>query len=342
MIPNKQSLISVIVPIYNVEAYLDNCITSIINQTFINIEIILINDGSTDNSGEICNDYAKRDSRIIVIHKENAGVSEARNTGIQIANGDYITFIDGDDYIHPQLLETLYYHLTQDTTCDFSMINFQTTQDNPPIEYDKIPISQLETKYLRKKDLFSGLFNSTNTINILLFYAVHCKLYRKQLIKETYFRNFVLSQDSEYNSRLYLKCNKAIYIDKPLYYYVHRNSSAIHQTYNLNHVNRIKVYHACYHNIPNEMSIIKSWALERLYKFMINIRYHGRNSDSSIQSYIHQLIKDIRKETACHLRKDANLSFVLKYSLLTFYYFPFIYKLFIQFNEYKSRVQNNG
>ena len=92
-------LISVIVPVYNVEEYLDRCIESIVNQTYKNLEILLIDDGSTDNSYNICDKWAKKDNRIKVVHKENGGVSSARNVGLDVATGDYIGFVDSDDYI---------------------------------------------------------------------------------------------------------------------------------------------------------------------------------------------------------------------------------------------------
>ena len=95
----KNGLISVIVPVYNVESYLEKCIDSIIHQTYKNLEIILVDDGSTDNSGKICDVYKEKDSRIKVIHKQNRGLSSARNCGLEIAKGEYIGFVDGDDYI---------------------------------------------------------------------------------------------------------------------------------------------------------------------------------------------------------------------------------------------------
>lgn len=100
-------LISLIVPIYNVEKYLDKCIDTIINQTYSNIEIILVDDGSTDASGEICDKWKKKDNRITVIHKLNGGLSSARNAGIDIATGKYIGFIDSDDYIDLEMIETM-------------------------------------------------------------------------------------------------------------------------------------------------------------------------------------------------------------------------------------------
>ena len=105
---NKEyDLISVIIPIYNIEKYVERCIKSIINQTYSNLEIILVDDGSSDSSPEICDKFANIDSRIIVIHKKNGGLSDARNNGLKIAKGNYISFIDGDDYIKPFMYEVL-------------------------------------------------------------------------------------------------------------------------------------------------------------------------------------------------------------------------------------------
>ena len=103
--------ISLIVPIYNVELYLSQCVESILIQTYTNLEVILVDDGSTDNCGKICDDYRNIDSRIIVIHKQNGGLSDARNTGIEIATGNYLCFIDSDDWIEPDMIEFLYNNL---------------------------------------------------------------------------------------------------------------------------------------------------------------------------------------------------------------------------------------
>ena len=100
--------ITVIVPVYNVENYLEKCLDSLINQTYKNIEIIVINDGSTDNQGEICQEYAQKDNRIVYIEKENGGLSDARNVGLDKMTGSYVTFIDSDDWIEQDYIETLY------------------------------------------------------------------------------------------------------------------------------------------------------------------------------------------------------------------------------------------
>ena len=102
---NENPLVSIVVAIYNVEAFLDVLITSLFNQTYKNLEIILVEDGSPDNSGKICDDFSKKDNRIKVIHQNNNGVSNARNRGMEIANGKYITFVDGDDWLEPDFIE---------------------------------------------------------------------------------------------------------------------------------------------------------------------------------------------------------------------------------------------
>ena len=105
--------ITVIVPVYNVEHYLDKCLDSVIKQTYKNIEIIVVNDGSTDNSGEICQEYAQKDNRIVYIEKENGGLSDARNAGLDQMTGSYVTFVDSDDWIEQDYVETLYQKITE-------------------------------------------------------------------------------------------------------------------------------------------------------------------------------------------------------------------------------------
>ena len=107
----NKPLISIIIPVYNAEKYLKKCLDSVINQTYKNLEIILVDDGSTDKSPEICDKYAEKDSRIIVLHKENGGVSSSRNAGLDIFKGEYLSFVDSDDYVEPDYIEYLYIFL---------------------------------------------------------------------------------------------------------------------------------------------------------------------------------------------------------------------------------------
>ena len=122
-----EPLISVIVPIYNVEQYLENCINSILNQTYRNLEVILVDDGSPDNCGKICDRYSDKDPRIKVIHKLNGGLSDARNKGIDTAEGEYLTFVDSDDTILPEMIDKLYQRIVIDQSdlafCGYQQVN---------------------------------------------------------------------------------------------------------------------------------------------------------------------------------------------------------------------------
>ena len=125
----EQPLISIIVPVYNAEQYLEKCVNSIINQTYTNLEIILVDDGSPDNCGAICDEYAKKDSRIKVIHKSNGGVSSARNRALECLTGEYVAFVDSDDYIHQDYINVLYNALSDGVDLSICAMNkFYDTQ----------------------------------------------------------------------------------------------------------------------------------------------------------------------------------------------------------------------
>ena len=137
----KKELISIIIPVYNVQQYLSRCIDSVLRQTYPHFELILVNDGSPDESPQICDDYAKRDGRIKVIHKTNGGLSSARNAGLDIALGAYITFVDSDDWIHEQYLEKLFSMITSHNA-DIAVANFIMVYDDKP----HISDAQIEIK----------------------------------------------------------------------------------------------------------------------------------------------------------------------------------------------------
>ena len=147
----EEDLITIVIPIYKVEKYLDKCIKSVINQTYKNLEIILVDDGSPDNCPKKCDEYEKKDTRIKVIHKENGGLSDARNAGIDIAKGKYITFIDSDDYVSEDYVEYMYNLLKQNntkmSTCETQVVNIEKETEMETQFVENIEI-------LTKRDLF--------------------------------------------------------------------------------------------------------------------------------------------------------------------------------------------
>lgn len=218
-------LISVIVPVYNVEKYLYSCIDSILAQTYNNLEIILIDDGSTDCSGKICDEYALKDSRILVIHKENQGLGLARNSGLEIAKGKYILFVDSDDYIHPKMVEELINNLVNVSadTCFcgyFSVYKNDLIEDNPAYYNDRIfKGNEIINEVLL--NMIGGL--PSDKYDTKLNMAVWHALYSTEIIKKNHLtfpseREFI-SEDIIFHI-LYLQCAKKVYyISTPLYYY---------------------------------------------------------------------------------------------------------------------------
>lgn len=223
--------LSIIVPIYNVEYYLENCINSILNQTFKEFELILVNDGSPDNSIEICNKYKKKDDRIKVIDKENGGVSSARNAGIDIALGEYIAFVDPDDDIELNMYEELMNRVIKSNVdiviCSFNFIDIVSNKKtnyridnryyNKVINHNEI-ISDLLKSILELKDVYGyGIYSCWN------------KVYKKEL----FYKNKVgfdidrhHGEDARLNLILLTKVNSIYFINKPLYnYYIRKRES---------------------------------------------------------------------------------------------------------------------
>ena len=159
-------LISIIVPVYKVEPYLNKCVDSIINQTYKNIEIILVDDGSPDNCGKICDDYTKKDSRIKVIHKKNGGLSDARNYGIEASIGDYIMFVDSDDYISANMCEILL-KTAKKYNADIINCNFEEVFSNAESRINRQAVNKNEEVFSNLDMLKTFFFNYTFDANVV-------------------------------------------------------------------------------------------------------------------------------------------------------------------------------
>ena len=214
--------ISIIVPVYNVEKYLENCIESILNQTFKDFELILVDDGSTDNSGKICDIYKKKDSRIKVIHKNNGGLSSARNAGIDVAGGKYIGFVDSDDSIHPKMYETLY-DLISKYNSDIAICNFKNIYNMLYKEYEEIEMNGIIE--MSNIEAINNLYDSTIGLRLRVSWN---KLYNKYLFNDIRFELGRVHEDEFIAHKILYKSNKVVYIDRELYYYLQREGSIMH------------------------------------------------------------------------------------------------------------------
>ncbi len=215
--------ITVIVPVYNVENYLDKCLDSVIKQTYKNIEIIVVNDGSTDNSGEICQEYAEIDHRIIYIEQENAGLSAARNTGLDNMSGDYVTFVDSDDWIEQDYLETLYKKIVE-YQADIAVGNYYSFNESEGMFYFHISGDSYYEKVYDNVSIFENLYESHEMKSFALISAWG-KLYKAGLFDHLRFDIGKLGEDGYLNQKIYLLAEKIVYIHKGIYSYRIRNSS---------------------------------------------------------------------------------------------------------------------
>lgn len=225
--------ISVIVPVYNVEKYLNRCIDSILNQSFEDFELILVDDGSPDNSGKICDEYAQNDARVKVIHKENGGLSDARNAGIEIAQGEFLSFIDSDDWVKEEYLNILYTNAIN-FDADISAVNLHK-------EYDERieKASNVECGIYSGVDSLKFLYNSKMSIYVNVACA---KLYKKELFNETRYPVGKLHEDGFTTYKLYYKAKKVHFSNDDLYCYYQRGNSIMNETFSVRRVDEFFVY----------------------------------------------------------------------------------------------------
>lgn len=213
----KQTKISIIVPVYNVEKYLDRCIRSLLNQTYEDYEIILVDDGSVDSSPIKCDLYAQKSKKIRVIHKKNGGLSDARNVGVDYAKGMYISFVDSDDYVHPDYLKELVSSL-EDTNADFSAVGIKKTYS------ETSEINSTNNDYQIKQ------YNANKALSIALYQEFHdvCAvgmLLRLDLVKKIQFPKGKLFEDLYTTYKYYLISHKVTFVYADLYYYYQRRGS---------------------------------------------------------------------------------------------------------------------
>ena len=214
-------LISVIVPVYRVEEYLERCVKSILSQTYENLEVILVDDGSPDQCPAICDACAEKDARVKVIHQENKGLSGARNAGIDAASGEYLAFVDSDDYVSPHFIEELY-QLLQDTGCAIGQCRFSYVKGDGLVEKGDSAFC-----IYRGESLMEQLYGSEEKATC--FVVAWNKLYRAELVKETGIRypEGRIHEDEATTYRLFHEAKKLAFLDRVLYGYYTENGGSI-------------------------------------------------------------------------------------------------------------------
>jgi len=322
--------ISIIVPVYNVEKYLKECIESILSQTYKNIEIILIDDGSTDNSGKICDEYLKKDSRVKVIHKENGGLSDARNTGIEIASGKYIGFVDSDDYIAKDMYDFLYQNIKR-KNAEISGCNRFLVYEN------KIEI-------YGKKECYE-VMDSQRAIQMLctigyIGASAYTKLYEAKLFKDIRYPKGKINEDMYTTYKLFDKANRIVYDATPKYYYRQRSGS-ITNSKNINSdciqaaENLIQFVEQKYPNILN--SAIKNYIYTIIGVYDNILKSKKRGLD------VRELKKKIKNDIKVYypiIKKEKRNSKQRKLQLFLIRYFNVLYNiLFLLYDNVKNMTK---
>jgi len=325
--------ITVIIPVYNVAEYLSDCIDSILSSTYKDIEVILIDDGSTDISGEICNSYEKKDHRIRVFHKKNEGVSSARNIGLEYASGKYVNFVDADDFVHPQMLEILL-DIIQKSQCDVAICDYSCTNNRYHATFFDMYEDNLSYSVLYPEQALCGLFGSFNSDTI--YQLSYNKLYKRKIMDSISFDDYKKSEDTLFNCRVFSKINGMAVVHAPLYYWYQRESSVTHQFFSMADIQTAEVYSHCLSSIPTVYSLAKNKCLEKMVKYLLNMRYRGRKTN--YQKEVNGMFE--RYENSCikDLFQESSIRPSMKYVLFCFMKFPFSYSLFQEINELRAKI----
>lgn len=322
--------VSVIVPVYNLEPYIERCLDSILVQTFTHFEVIVVNDGSTDKSGEICNEYAKRDHRIRVFHQQSKGVSSARNKGVEVATGDYIGFVDGDDYIVEDMYEKLYQACIETRSsiaiCKLGReINGGLTNDD---------IGNFYSSQLNHEEAMRELFKG-----VLYRFSLCNKLFKKDCFENVLFPVGRIHEDLSVTYKLFANAEQTIYLNFIGYIYVKRNNSILTTSYYEKRLDAFIGWDEIISFMQQEYLQLSSEVMECFAYSIVDHFYYILNQveDKNDQKkYLNGVQISIRKHYK-DIRKSATLSLTYKFIISVINYNV---NLFVIMNSMKKLKDN--
>ncbi len=308
--------VSIIVPVYNIAEYLPKCVDSILNQSLMEIEIILVDDGSTDESGEICDRYESQDDRVRVIHKENEGLAEARNAGIAKAAGAYLGFVDGDDYIKPEMFEILYRACEEKGTkmaaCDYAFEEGGKGRS--------VSCNTGECRKLTAEEFFLRVLKTPSAVGM----GVWNKLYRRELFCQTLFRTGSFHEDTDILYRLVFQTEAVSYISSPYYIHRDRKGSITKQSYGRRDRDRYAANSRMFRYIKeNHPKLLQAAADNRcrsmtgIVNNMVDSRVYDQKMYRKIRREVRKLLPELYGE------EGLSLKLLLKLVLISLGYFPY-------------------
>ena len=304
-------LISLVIPVYNVEKYLRKCLDSVLAQTYDNFEAILVDDGSTDSSGKICDEYAEKDNRIIVYHKPNGGLSDARNYGVEQCNGDLVSFIDSDDYVTVDYVEYLY-SLIEKYDADMSIGQFVRINEGDTFtinKNDKKEDTVIDPEQALKKIC---LGDQISTVAI-------AKLYKKSILLSNKFPFGAYYEDVAIMYKLISDSKKISVGNKKIYLYVQRNKSILHSAINEKHMNILTFTDEMFRYITDNYPNISQYADIRCCTSADDVIIRVLENEGSKKEYYYKAQKYLKshiknlykcKEVSLHVKIDN--FFILK------------------------------
>lgn len=325
--------ISVIIPVYNVEKYLERCINSVINQELEDIEIICINDGSLDKSGDICNEYSNKDNRIRVIHKNNEGVSIAKNLGVSLARGEYICFIDSDDYIDKDMLSEMY-KLARNNSCQVIISGYKLVPSGEIIR----PLYKLN-KSMDPIEMISNnsLVHSHND----LCFSWRC-LFNLNVIKSNnilFDNNIKIGEDFIFNLKVLSKCNKVYVTEKPFYNYNVANNTSVMRTSYKEYLeeNLIKQYNEKkrlsqelgLYDITSYKKDLANYYINNMLPMIFKNIFNGCEKDKNLaikRVLNYNMFRESFNEVGFSY-KSTNYKEYIAYLILKFRIYPLVYKI---------------
>ena len=324
-----KELISVIVPVYNTEKYINRCIDSIIKQTYNNIEIILVDDGSTDESLKICREYANKDNRIKVLHQENSGVSSARNQGINIMKGEYFICIDSDDWIEPNMIENLHNDIKK-YNADISICNFYINTESGE-QNIKNELKKEELILTDIKEMYENLFNEKMFGGYLWNKLIKTSIVKNDKEKILFNEKIAIEEDVLFLIDVLKKCNKICYSSSEvLYHYFQRNSSAVRFNYKLKDLTKIEVLEEKL-KIKEEYDIKSLNRLEYDYIFLLNQAIFIAKDNKVDNNVYKEKLKIANKKYYEIATKEVDIKRRIKLIIITI--FPILYGKISQKNK---------
>lgn len=340
---NKIPKVSIIVPIYNVEKYLDRCIQSLVNQTLNDIEIILVDDGSPDNCPQMCDEYAQKDNRIKVIHKQNAGLGYARNSGLDVAIGEYVAFVDSDDYVDTAMYETLYERANK-TNADATFCGFNTEvakgvwHESREVEQDQLWEGNDVKEFMYNMIASGKGVRQERLYQMSVWHAI----YKREIIANNKLafpsEREVVSEDIPFQVDFLKNANKVLYLNMHFYYYC-LNGSSLTATFKKEKFYGYNKLRECLLSKINDTEYYQR--VNRLYVgYCRSLIFRIFSSNIDEKNKLYKLIFD--DSTFCNVKKEFNYSFLPIHTKLMYILMSKKTLLFLQFYiKLTNRFRNN-